>query len=213
MENDKYSVIRIRIIGFVSMVLLAWFFYSQIDQSNTFKKLGIFYILYFLFTIFVGIVSQELYDKGFRSKIFELFSELLLQIAFFSLLFLPVIYLNKFILSLIFRIFPNYLQSTSFVFFVVLVFLIINRYFVGYYNVLLFKLWHFDPFLLTKSNEVVNKSSVQQFIYFGIALLLIISQIDKGLYNVFSKEFNEIFIPATVTFIAIERALKSIKIE
>ena len=51
------------------------------------------------------------------------------------------------------------------------------------------------------------------FLYFGIALILILSQLDKGHYNVFFKEFNEIVIPATVTFIAIERALKSIGIE
>jgi hypothetical protein len=91
--------------------------------------------------------------------------------------------------------------------------MLLNRYFVSYLNKSIYKFWHSEPFLLFHSNNVVNDKSVQMFLYFGIALILILSQLDKGHYNVFFKEFNEIVIPATVTFIAIERALKSIGIE
>lgn len=157
--------------------------------------------------------SQALYDKGHKTIFLGVISEILLQISLYSLLLIPIIYFNKILLNLIFIIFPNYIHNAMFAYFVVLAFLIINRYFVKYYNIIAFKLWDSNPYLLAKSNEVVNKTMVQQFIYFGIAIILIVSQIDKELYNVFSKELNEIFIPATVTFIAIERALKSIKIE
>ncbi|MBK9689639.1 MAG: hypothetical protein IPO65_18540 [Saprospiraceae bacterium] len=105
------------------------------------------------------------------------------------------------------------MDNSTFAYILVLLFLLINRYLVKYYNIIAFKVWDANPLLLKKSNTVVNNVSTQQFIYISIATILFIAQIDKGLYNVFHQEFSEILIPATVTFIAIERALKSIKVE
>ncbi|MBK7633951.1 MAG: hypothetical protein IPJ13_06395 [Saprospiraceae bacterium] len=213
MVKNKYRKTTTQVVGFGTLIILGWYFYSQFDESTTFQKIGISYILFILFTIILLIVSQSLYDQGHQTKRLGLVSELLMHVALFSILFIPVIYCNKILINIIFRIFPSYIQNSTVAYFIVLFFLVINRYFVSIFNFLVFKYWDSNPMLLANSNRIVNNTSVQQFVYFGIAILLILSQIDKGLYNVFSKEFNEIFIPATVTFIAIERALKSIKIE
>ncbi len=103
---------------------------------------------------------------------------------------IPILFFNKLIYNATFFLFSKKPISSTFNYFFVLIILLVNRYFVQLFNILVYKYWTNDPLSLNQANRLVNKISVQQFIYFTIAIILMISQIDKGLYNVFNKEIK-----------------------
>lgn len=207
------NTLRARIVGFSTFIIVALYFYMQIDFRLPFKSFSSIYIIFVIFTIVFGIVSQILYDRGNKNKIIGIVSESMISIALNTILLIPLIVINKIIFNIVFRIFPIEHINYTIAYFIVIFFLLLNRYGAEYFNVLIFKLWDNMPDFLRSANNIINRKTMQIAIYFIIVVILVTSQIDKGLYNVYHKEFSDIFIPSTVTFIALERALKSVKVE
>jgi hypothetical protein len=205
---------KIRLVGLAIMILFIVWAISKIDFTNWFSTyLGIL-ISFGLSSICIYVLCLMII-KDHKKKIaaIEKYFEIPTILSLYGTFLLPIIFFNKLIYNITLRIVNQTSVDTTFYYFFVLILLLLNRYFVEFFNKIIFKYWHDDSFSLYHTNKIINKTSVQQFIYFGIAILLLVAQIDKGLYNVFSKELSEIFIPATVTFIAIERALRSVKVE